>query len=94
MESGESGDDGGGDGKPFSLSPYAYREIHRLSLHPEIRLVAVLTAFCDETNTHAGAELTCVGGYIFDEDGQNRFTEKWAEVLKSEVIPAPPGAPR
>src|SRR6266702_1923515 len=81
-ESKESGQDGEGDGEPFSLSLYADGEIHRLSLRPEVKLVAVLTAFCDETNTHAGAELTCVGGYIFDEDGQNRFTEKWADVLK------------
>jgi len=66
----------------FPLYLYANGEIHELSLPPEVKLVAVLTAFCDESNTHKGAEFTCVGGYMFDEDGQKRFTEKWAKVLE------------
>jgi len=44
--------------------------------------MAALTAFCDETGTHGCAPLTCVGGYVFDEDGQKAFTEKWAEVME------------
>jgi len=44
--------------------------------------VAVLISCLDETGTHAGAPVTSVGGYLFDKDGQERFTEKWAEVLQ------------
>lgn len=41
----------------------------------------MLTSYCDETNTHEGAPFTGVGGYVFDDDGQRRFTEEWAKVL-------------
>ncbi len=44
--------------------------------------MATLTAFCDETGTHDPAPLTCVGGYVFDEEGQRAFTEKWAKTLE------------
>jgi hypothetical protein len=44
--------------------------------------VAVLSVFCDETGTHKGAPLTCVGGYAFDKNGQRLFAEQWAAVLE------------
>ncbi len=53
-----------------------------LGLGHYIKLVAMLTAFCDETGTHAAAPLTCVGGYLFDEESQKTFSEEWAEKLK------------
>ncbi len=42
----------------------------------------MLEAFCDETGTHAGAQLTCVGGYVFEPDNARMFTENWAQVLQ------------
>ena len=39
-----------------------------------------LTAVFDETGTHCGTSFTCVGGYVFDQDGERGFTEKWAKV--------------
>jgi hypothetical protein len=44
--------------------------------------VVLLTAFCDETHVQNSAEFSFVGGYIFDAEGQQRFTEKWAAVLR------------
>jgi hypothetical protein len=45
-------------------------------------LAVILKAFCDETCTHAGAPLTCVGGYIFDEKGERMFSKEWVEIFK------------
>lgn len=44
--------------------------------------MATLTAAFDETGTHCGASFTCVDGYVFDQDGERRFTEKLARVLE------------
>lgn len=68
--------------KPFPLYLNAGGEVHALSLRPEIKLVAVITAFCDETKTDERSDLSFVGGYIFDAEGQKAFTERWATVLK------------
>jgi hypothetical protein len=37
---------------------------------------------CDETGTHHGAPITCVGGYVFDEDGEKEFTAEWVRFLQ------------
>jgi hypothetical protein len=68
--------------KAFPLYLNAGGDVHAVSLRPEIKLVAVITAFCDETKTDDRSDLSFVGGYIFDADGQKAFTEKWAGVLK------------
>jgi len=68
--------------EPFPLSLYGGAEIHELLLRPEVQLVTILTAFCDETGTHAGAPLTSVGGYVFDKEGQQLFSQQWAAVLQ------------
>jgi hypothetical protein len=42
----------------------------------------VLTAFFDETGTHGLAPITCVGGYVFDVDGQRAFVDQWSKILE------------
>lgn len=41
-----------------------------------------LKVCCDETGTHAGAPITCVGGYVFDEEGEKEFTTEWVRFLQ------------
>jgi hypothetical protein len=36
-----------------------------------------LRAFFDETGTHDGHPLTAVAGFLFDEDGLERFEAEW-----------------
>jgi len=45
-------------------------------------LCVILKACCDETGTHAGAPITCMGGYVFDEDGEKDFTSEWVKVMQ------------
>lgn len=44
-------------------------------------MAVVLKACCDETGTHSGAPITCMGGYVFDEEGERNFTTEWIDVL-------------
>src|SRR5258708_21127773 len=46
-------------------------------------LCVILKACCDETGTHDGAPITCMGGYVFDEDGEKEFTSEWVKVLQA-----------
>jgi hypothetical protein len=41
-----------------------------------------LKAFFDETGTHRGSPVTCMGGYVFDEHGEDQFSAEWHEVLQ------------
>ena len=45
-------------------------------------MCVILKACCDETGTHVGAPITCMGGYVFDEDGEKSFTSEWVKVLQ------------
>ena len=57
-----------------------------LYFQPDIKLTAVLTAFCDESmsgpNADSESKITCVGGYLFNEDQQKSFSEQWSVILK------------
>jgi hypothetical protein len=45
-------------------------------------LCVILKVRCDETGTHRDAPMTCMGGYVFDEDGERVFTSEWARALE------------
>ncbi len=44
--------------------------------------MAAYTTLCDETGIHDDAPITGVGGYVFDEDGHQQFTESWFETMR------------
>ena len=68
--------------KLFALRMRVGHGFFNLHFRSEVKLVAALTVFCDETCTHKGAPVTCVGGYVFEENPEHEFTEKWADVLE------------
>jgi hypothetical protein len=43
--------------------------------------MATFTTLCDETGVHDSASATAVGGYVFNEEGYQRFTKSWRETL-------------
>jgi hypothetical protein len=45
-------------------------------------LSAILKACFDETGTHDGALITCMGGYVFDEAGEQEFIKEWVRFLQ------------
>jgi len=49
-------------------------------------LVAVLHAYLDESNTHAGAQITCSAGYVFTHEGCKQFYKEWNPYLLSKGL--------
>jgi hypothetical protein len=45
-------------------------------------LSTILKACFDETGTHDGALITCMGGYVFDEAGEQEFIKEWVRFLQ------------
>lgn len=45
-------------------------------------MCVIFKACCDETGTHDAAPITCMGGHVFDEDGEKEFTSEWVKILQ------------
>jgi hypothetical protein len=77
---------------PLTHSPVNYtREALRLafpSIVPEgSRFVVILTAYFDDSGTHAGSDAVAVAGYISTPDQWIRFETQWRAALENLGLP-------
>lgn len=49
-------------------------------------LVVLAEAYFDESGTHDGSPIVVVGGYIFDSDRVDAFSERWWAALKEKGV--------
>ena len=61
---------------------------HSLRLAPSM-LMAMLTAYLDESGTHDGARAVAIGCYVASLDRWERFSGQWLDVLRDEGIEPP-----